>query len=287
MSPAAHLQLLREGHSTPRASKKQPETGKLISNLVVVKLSGKILDDKGRLAALAADIKDAVAKGSKFIIIHGGGKQIDAALSEAGIKTEKKDGIRVTTPKAMHVITGVFEWINHEIASAISGHGMSVCQAGIAGGAPIVRGKPIGDSCSGNVDEVDLGVLKNVLERSDVVVMSSMGLQGSDEDYRFLNINADEVAACVAVEAGAGKLIMLSDKAVLGEDGSRLAVLDQGSAVRLMEQGVITDGMAVKARNMAVAAARVECVVVAGSEARLAGILEGGYDGATRFVFSE
>jgi acetylglutamate kinase len=114
--------------------------------------------------------------------------------------------------------------------------------------------------------------------------MSSMGLQGSGDDYRFLNINADEVAACVAAGAGAGKLIMLSDKAVLGRDGSRLAVLDQGAAALLMEQGVITDGMAVKARSLAIAAGHVECVVVAGSEERLAGILEGGYGGATRFV---
>jgi acetylglutamate kinase len=286
MAQATHLQLLREGSATPQAGKRQPEAGKLVSNLVVVKLSGKILDDEGRLAALAADIGDAVAKGSKFIIVHGGGKQIDAALSQAGIETEKKDGIRVTTPKAMHVITSVLEGINHDIARAVREQGLAVRQAGIAGGAPIVSGNPIEDSCSGNVGGVDLAVLKHVLGKSDVVVMSSMGVRGSGDDYGFLNINADEVASCVAAEAGAGKLIMLSDKAVLGSDGSKLAKLDHDSAALLMKQGVITDGMAVKARNLSAAAERVECVLVAGSEGRLADILQGGYDEATRFVFS-
>jgi len=74
-----------------------------------------------------------------------------------------------------------------------------------------------------------------------VPVIASIGLGYDGHAY---NINADTVAAEMAVALGAAKLILLTDvPGVRGVDGNVVAVLARDDARRRMETGEVTGGM--------------------------------------------
>ena len=55
---------------------------------LVLKFGGELLEDRARLQTVVSAISAIAAHGVPMVIVHGGGKEIDAALKVAGI--EKK-----------------------------------------------------------------------------------------------------------------------------------------------------------------------------------------------------
>jgi acetylglutamate kinase len=85
-----------------------------------------------------------------------------------------------------------------------------------------------------------------LLGRSYIPVIASIGL---GYDGRAYNINADTVAAEVAVGLGASKLILLTDvEGVLDGDGKAISELTRAQAERLMSAGSVSGGMIPKLR---------------------------------------
>ena len=60
---------------------------------LVLKLGGELLEQPVRLSAIASVIASTPAP---LVVVHGGGREIDAALSRAGIAKRQVDGLRVT-----------------------------------------------------------------------------------------------------------------------------------------------------------------------------------------------
>ena len=73
---------------------------------VVLKLGGELLESPDRLAAIAKVIKLA-SKQRPLIVVHGGGREIDAALAQVGIPKRQVDGLRVTDPETLEIVVSV------------------------------------------------------------------------------------------------------------------------------------------------------------------------------------
>jgi acetylglutamate kinase len=58
----------------------------------VLKLGGELLEDARRTQAMAAELAIAAAA-MPVAVVHGGGREIDAALAKAGIQKRQVDGI--------------------------------------------------------------------------------------------------------------------------------------------------------------------------------------------------
>jgi len=87
------------------------------SRFAVIKVGGAILrDDLDTLADALAFLQSV---GLTPVVIHGGGPQLDAALAKANIPTERRDGLRVTTPQVLRVAREVFEEANIALVDAI------------------------------------------------------------------------------------------------------------------------------------------------------------------------
>jgi len=72
----------------------------------VLKLGGELLEQPNDLARIAAGIA-ALAEHTSLVVVHGGGREIDAALATAGIPKQQVDGLRVTDARTLDVVVAV------------------------------------------------------------------------------------------------------------------------------------------------------------------------------------
>lgn len=280
LAPGASVQPLAKASDF---SKRLADSANLASNLLVIKISGKLCDSDGSLAKLAGEVKELVGRGAMIILVHGGGKQADAALARAGIATEKKDGIRITPAKAIPVIGEAMSGINKGIVSAFCLEGIAA--TGIDGiGCSLVRGKPFMER-TGTVESVDSAAILALLKKSDVVVLSCLG----KDDEGLLNINADQVAQAVSVATKAKKLVLISDVGGVFHDlkdaTTLIPSITTGDVDALIKEGAITGGMIPKARACEEAVRNgVGEVVVAAGSVSLLDVIAAREPGCTRFV---
>ena len=92
------------------------------SRFAVVKVGGGILQDN--LDELASALAFLHRLGLRPVVLHGAGPQVDAALAEAGIETEKVDGLRVTTEGVMEIARPVIYEENMRLVEALEQRGV-------------------------------------------------------------------------------------------------------------------------------------------------------------------
>ena len=82
---------------------------------MVLKLGGELIEnDSGSKAMGKAWCASAAALGP-LVVVHGGGREIDAALAQAGIPKRQVDGLRVTDRHARHRRLGAGRDDQHEV----------------------------------------------------------------------------------------------------------------------------------------------------------------------------
>ena len=103
----------------------------------------------------------------------------------------------------------------------------------------------------GDIVNVDARLLNLLLENGYLPVISSLG---ADDQGKVYNINADTIAAEVAAELGAEKLILLSDVNGLylneSDESSKVSSLTAAEAEDLIAKGKATGGMVPKLQSL-------------------------------------
>ena len=209
--------------------------------IVVVKVGGKAIEQARDETLL--DIVLLRYVGMQPVLVHGGGPDITAMSERLGLKAEFKNGLRITDDKTMEVVKMVLTGkVNPDIVGAIIRlGGQAVGMSGEDG--PSIIAEPIGQDMGfvGRVTQINREPITALLGRGYIPVIASIGLGYDGHAY---NINADTVAAELAVALGAAKLILLTDVAgVLGVDGDVVAVLTKEDAQHRIETGAVTGGM--------------------------------------------
>ncbi|MBE3596558.1 MAG: acetylglutamate kinase [Hydrogenibacillus sp.] len=173
----------------------------------VIKLGGSVLEtlDADFFAALRA-----LQARCPLVVVHGGGKAIDARLKAAGIEAVKKDGLRVTDAATLAVVEAVLSGeVNGAVVRAllragVKAWGVSGCDMGWLVAEP-KDGGALG--FVGRVTHVDPTPLDALVALGAVPVVSPIGFGEGAQAY---NINADEAAAAVAAALGYG-VVFVSD----------------------------------------------------------------------------
>jgi acetylglutamate kinase len=100
----------------------------------------------------------------------------------------------------------------------------------------------------GDIDAVDADILRKQLDNGLMPVISPLSC---DESGTLLNINADTVAAAIAAELKAEKLILATGAPGILEDiddpTSLISYIDRGALRKLKDKGKLADGMLPKA----------------------------------------
>ena len=220
-----------------------------------MKFGGELLEDPSRLRVVVAAIA-TVAKATPVAIVHGGGKEIDAALKAAGIEKRQVDGLRITDEPTLDVVVAVLAGaVNTRLVAALTTAGVpAVGLTGADGGCGLSDPAPPHRAVDGRM--VDLGRVGIPSERADarlvatllegrfVPAVACIGLGG---DGRLYNVNADTFAGHLAARLGARRLVIAGTTAgVLDDSGATMATLEPAAIERLIHERTATAGMVAK-----------------------------------------
>jgi len=213
---------------------------------VVVKYGGAAMTDPALREHVASDLVLMKLVGINPVIVHGGGPDISAYMDRLGMPVEFLDGLRVTDDAAMEVVKMVLVGkVNKELVAAINGHGRLA--VGIAGDdANLIKARPISEALGrvGEVEAIDATLVTALIDDGFIPVIATVGYGDDGGSY---NINADLVAAEVAIALGAAKVIFLTDVDGLYEDfadkGSLISALSMQQAETLVVEDRLSSGM--------------------------------------------
>lgn len=164
-----------------------------MNKLYVIKIGGNIIDNEVKLAAF---IKDFAAVDGLKVLVHGGGKLATKLAADLGIEQQMIDGRRITDAATLKIVTMVYAGaINKNVVAQLQANGCDAIGLTGADGNAIKahkRNHPTIDyGFVGDVDEVNTGLLKNLLEQNIAVVLAPITHDGNG---LLLNTNADTIA---------------------------------------------------------------------------------------------
>lgn len=239
-----------------------PYIKKFYGNIVVIKYGGSAMVNEVVKNSVMQDIALLKFVGIRPVIIHGGGPEINKALSLLGKKSEFVNGCRITDKETMNIVEMVLAGkVNKEIVSELQLQGVKA--VGICGkdGGTILAEKKLANGVDlglvGQVKSIDINLIHSLMDNDFIPVIAPIG---GDEYGNSYNINADYAAGAIAGALNATKLLYLTDVSGVLTDiddpSSILSFVKVNKIREMMADGTISGGMIPK----------VECCI-AGVEA--------------------
>jgi acetylglutamate kinase len=210
---------------------------------VVIKLGGHAMGSQEGLESFARDVVLMRMVGVNPVVVHGGGPQINDFLKRLDIKSEFRNGKRVTDQATMEVVEMVLSGlVNKQIVQAINAQG---------GKAVGISGKDANLMVCTQTDP-DLGLvgtpvkmnpdfLRSLAAAEIIPVIAPIGAGPNGETF---NVNGDTAAGAIAASLTADRLLLLTDVAgVKNAAGDVLTEISPEQIRDMIADGTIAGGM--------------------------------------------
>ncbi len=226
-----------------------PYIHKFAGKTVVVKYGGNAMN-KANEHTILQDIAMLKIVGVNPILVHGGGPEINSLLSKLDIDSSFHNGLRITSKDAIEVIQMVLcGKLNKNLASKFKKLGVNAI--GISGkdaGLIEVEKMQRADGCDlgfvGSITNINTKLLDMLIADEYIPIIAPIGADSDGDSY---NINADSVAAEIAVALKAEKLVYLTDiNGIYTDDKDSSTLLNFASIPELnslISSGAIKGGM--------------------------------------------
>jgi len=220
----------------------------------VLKLGGELLDDAASIESAARGIVRLAGRGP-LVVVHGGGRAIDAELRARGEEPRFADGLRVTDAAALDAVVCVLAGRNNTAlvaavgavggrAIGLTGADGSIGRAARASAITTVSGERVDLGLVGHPDNPDVSLLRDLLGLGYVPVVASIGISAAGD---LLNVNADTLAGHLAGALRARRLIVAgATRGVLSPEGQTIAYLTPEDIDRMTATGAAHSGMIAK-----------------------------------------
>jgi acetylglutamate kinase len=219
---------------------------------IVIKYGGNAMTDLALQRSFAHDVVLLKLVGMDPVVVHGGGPQIEGMLKKLDIKSEFKQGMRVTDEATLDVVEMVLSALNKDIVTLINQAGGKA--VGLTGqdGAFIrakqmllpdqqKAGQMLDIGRVGEISSIDPSVIDTLEAGGFIPVVAPIGV---GEDGNTYNINADLVAGKLAEVLKAEKLVLLTNTpGVLDKSGNLLTGLTPHGIDQLVADGTLSGGM--------------------------------------------
>jgi acetylglutamate kinase len=239
---------------------------------VVVKFGGELIETPEARARVAAGIA-ALARTRPVLVVHGGGKAIDAELARRGIAPKKADGLRITDADTLDTVVAVLagnantQLVGALVAAGVRAVGLTGADAacGRADRAlpfQATSGEMVDLGLVGDPTDADPALFELLMTNNYVPVVASIGLATGPQSITggpaspkpqaeagLLNVNADVMACRIAAALGSSELIIAGTTAgVLDASGGTIPTLDASAIDALIASGTANAGMITKLR---------------------------------------
>jgi acetylglutamate kinase len=246
---------------------------------VVLKLGGELIETPEKLRTVGGAIA-AAARKRPLIVVHGGGREIDAALSRAGLVKHQVDGLRITDHATLDIVVSVLAGvINTQFVAAINAAGgRAVGLTGADFGVAPVKKAPAHKATNGHL--VDLGMVGLPIPSPASDLLESLVRDGfvpviacvsATQGGQLFNVNADTMAGSIAARLKAKRLVIAGATAgVLDAKRKTIAKLNGAAIARLVAAGTASAGMVakLKAGQAAIKGGAKNVVIVDGRDAK-------------------
>jgi len=226
-------------------------------HITVLKLGGELLEDDAALKRIAGAIV-CLAATEPLVVVHGGGRAIDAELRMRGQEPRFVDGLRVTDAKALDAVVAVLAGrTNTTLVAAIgAAGGRAVGLTGADAALGLSSRSATFRTVAGH--EVDLGLvgvpdadpgqaaalIDTLLDPGYIPVIASVGVSRTGA---LLNVNADTLAGHLAAALGARRLMIAgATPGVFDANGGTPARLTIGEIDAMTASGAAHSGMIAK-----------------------------------------
>lgn len=181
----------------------------------VLSVDGSVVDD-ANFANLLLDIAVLRSLHIRVVLVHGIGRQIKALAREKGIELSNAYGQGPTDEATLKLALQAAAGVSQQVVQGLTRAGLTCSQSnavraterGVLGGTDLLR--------TGKVDKVDTALLRRQLEMDIVPLFSPIAFDRQGEPLR---LNSDHLAARLAVELEASKLIYMVPHRGLTVDG--------------------------------------------------------------------
>ncbi|PTA67970.1 acetylglutamate kinase [Deinococcus arcticus] len=211
---------------------------------MIVKYGGNAMKSLKLRRAVAAEIA-ALRTEHAVVVVHGGGPVIEQELAARGIVSEFRDGLRVTSPQAMHAVELALCGLNKALSQDV---GQAV---GLMGRDDrLLQAEPLDPALGrvGRVTGVNAALLRTLLGAGLTPVVGCVAVDAAGEP---LNVNADTAAGAVAGALGDGIVFLTDVEGVYRaypDPESLVPHLTRAEAEAGMAAGWIAGGMRPKVR---------------------------------------
>jgi len=212
--------------------------------IIVVKFGGSAMEERRNVENVLTDVAFMECIGMQPVIVHGGGKAISKAMTEAGLHPTFVRGLRVTDEAAIKIVEATIrDKVNAALLEILAAKGARAKR--IDGNTVFeVEKRTARDAATGELlDWGYVGEIKHV----------HAAPLGRGPDGKLYNLNADDAAAAVARELRARKLAFLSDVPGLLKDrndaSTLLSTLHIKEVEALIADKVIDGGMLPKIKS--------------------------------------
>ena len=228
------------------------------NQIIVIKYGGAAMIEEALRTSFAQDIVLLQSLGMLPVVVHGGGPEVSKVIQSLGQKVSFVDGLRVTSAENLKVAEMVLSGnLNKGIITHLQTFGgKAVGLSGKDGNLIQADKKKLASGIDlgyvGTIRQINPELLHLLIREQFIPVISPIGMGSSGETY---NINADTVAAAIAVALEARKVIFMTDVDGVLSDGKELiSYLNTATAEDLIANKVISGGMVPKTQ------AALDCV---------------------------
>jgi acetylglutamate kinase len=194
--------------------------------------------------------------GRALVVVHGGGRAIDAELGRRGIVPRKVDGLRITDRDTLDAVVAVLagsantDLVAAFVGAGVRGVGLTGVDAGFGRAARSAAyrstaGDLVDLGFVGDPEAVDPTLLRVLVRHQYVPVVASLGICA--HDGAVLNVNADVMACRIAASLGDCDLTIAGGTpGVFAGDGRTIPQLDLAGIDDVIASGTATAGMVAK-----------------------------------------
>ena len=201
----------------------------------------------------------ALAGRGPLVIVHGGGREIDAETARRGVPKQAVDGLRITDAATLDAVVAVLAGtVNTRLVAALVSRGVrAVGLTGVDARVGLSTLAPPHRTADGTLGRSRPGRPAGVRAHPDAGGRSAcacgyvpaIACLGVTEAGQVLNVNADTMAAALAAGLGARRLIIAGGTAgVFDAQGETIATLDLDGIDALIGDGTASAGMVAKLR---------------------------------------